>query len=118
MPIPLTDPRDPRVEDYFGLTDVNLRRKLEPERGLYMAESDKVIRRALAAGHRPRSLLLTPRWVTGTEAAAGTDTAEVTPGTTEHSSPAAAHACSSSKPRPNTYGSPPLSRTTCFPARP
>lgn len=64
MPIPLTDPRDPRVEDYFGLTDVNLRRKLEPERGLYMAESDKVIRRALAAGHRPRSLLLTPRWVT------------------------------------------------------
>ncbi|SNC59708.1 tRNA G18 (ribose-2'-O)-methylase SpoU [Kytococcus aerolatus] len=63
MPIPLTDPTDPRVEDYFGLTDVNLRRRLEPERGLYMAESEKVIRRALAVGHRPRSMLLTPRWV-------------------------------------------------------
>ena len=63
MPIPLTDPADPRVEDYFGLTDVALRRRLEPERGLYMAESEKVIRRALAAGHVPRSMLLTPRWV-------------------------------------------------------
>ncbi|WP_374929556.1 TrmH family RNA methyltransferase [Kytococcus sedentarius] len=63
MPIPLTDPTDPRVEDYFGLTDVALRRRLEPERGLYMAESEKVIRRALAAGHQPRSMLLTPRWV-------------------------------------------------------
>ncbi|WP_404370257.1 TrmH family RNA methyltransferase [Kytococcus sedentarius] len=63
MPIPLTDPADPRVQDYFGLTDVALRRRLEPERGLYMAESEKVIRRALAAGHVPRSMLLTPRWV-------------------------------------------------------
>ena len=61
--IPLTDPADPRVQDYFGLTDVALRRRLEPERGLYMAESEKVIRRALAAGHVPRSMLLTPRWV-------------------------------------------------------
>ncbi|ACV06387.1 RNA methyltransferase [Kytococcus sedentarius] len=63
MPIPLADPADPRVQDYFGLTDVALRRRLEPERGLYMAESEKVIRRALAAGHVPRSMLLTPRWV-------------------------------------------------------
>lgn len=63
MPIPLTDPTDPRVEDYFRLTDVALRRVVEPERGLYMAESEKVIRRALDAGHQPRSLLLTPRWV-------------------------------------------------------
>ena len=57
------DPGDERVRDYLSLTDVALRRLLEPERGLYMAESDKVIRRALAAGHRPRSLLMTPRWV-------------------------------------------------------
>nr|WP_066642560.1 RNA methyltransferase [Serinicoccus hydrothermalis] len=56
------DPRDPRVRDYFRLTDVALRRVLEPAEGLYLAESDKVIRRALAAGHRMRSLLLTPRW--------------------------------------------------------
>lgn len=57
------DPRDERVRDYFSLTDVALRRLLEPERGLYMAESEKVLRRALAAGHRMRSLLMTPRWV-------------------------------------------------------
>lgn len=64
MPVAITDPADERVRDYFSLTDVNLRRLLEPEGGLYMAESEKVIRRALAAGHRPRSLLLAPRWVT------------------------------------------------------
>lgn len=60
----VTDPRDERVQDYFSLTDVALRRLLEPERGLYLAESDKVIRRALRAGHRLRSLLMAPRWLT------------------------------------------------------
>ncbi|MDO5698198.1 MAG: RNA methyltransferase [Dermatophilus congolensis] len=63
MPIAITDPADERVRDYFSLTDVNLRRLLEPEGGLYMAESEKVLRRALAAGHRPRSVLFAPRWV-------------------------------------------------------
>lgn len=57
------DARDERLRDYFSLTDVALRRLLEPERGLYMAESEKVLRRALGAGHRMRSLLMTPRWV-------------------------------------------------------
>ncbi|WP_109471400.1 TrmH family RNA methyltransferase [Ornithinimicrobium cavernae] len=57
-------PDDERVRDYVGLTDVALRRVLEPEQGLYLAESAKVIGRALGAGHRLRSLLLTPRWVT------------------------------------------------------
>lgn len=57
------DPADTRVSDYFGLTDVALRRRLEPEQGLYMAESEKVIARALAAGHQMRSLLVTPRWL-------------------------------------------------------
>ncbi|NHN54864.1 RNA methyltransferase [Calidifontibacter sp. DB0510] len=63
MPITVTDPRDERLRDYFGLTDVALRRVLEPEQGLYLAESEKVIRRALAAGHRPRSYLMAPRWL-------------------------------------------------------
>ncbi|MFZ0159336.1 MAG: RNA methyltransferase [Kineosporiaceae bacterium] len=54
---------DPRVADYVALTDVALRRRLDVERGLYLAESEKVIRRALAAGHRPRSLLLSERWL-------------------------------------------------------
>jgi len=64
MPIQITDPADERVRDYFALTDVALRTKVEPERGLYLAESEKVIRRALASGHRPRSFLMAQRWLT------------------------------------------------------
>ena len=64
MPIEITDPADERVRDYFALTDVALRTKVEPARGLYLAESEKVIRRALAAGHRPRSFLMAQRWLT------------------------------------------------------
>lgn len=65
MIIPLTGPdlaADPRLADYTSLKDVQLRSKLEPERGLYMAESTKVILRALEIGHRPRSFLMAPRW--------------------------------------------------------
>ena len=51
------------LADYRGLTDVALRRSLEVERGLYMAEGAKVIARAVAAGHKPRSVLCSPRWV-------------------------------------------------------
>jgi len=65
--IPLTDPADERLADYRGLTDVALRRRIEPEGGLYMAEGAKVISRALAAGHRPRSLLVTERWLDSVE---------------------------------------------------
>ncbi|MGZ4602551.1 MAG: TrmH family RNA methyltransferase [Kineosporiaceae bacterium] len=54
---------DERLTDYVGLTDVALRSRREPELGLYLAESDKVIRRALDAGHAPRSLLLSDRWL-------------------------------------------------------
>ena len=52
------------LADYVALTDVALRRRSEPELGLYIAESEKVIRRALAAGHRPRSFLMAERWLT------------------------------------------------------
>ncbi|SEJ69338.1 TrmH family RNA methyltransferase [Demequina mangrovi] len=61
--IAVDDPADPRLADYRGLTDVALRRVLEPERGLYMAEGAKVIARALRAGHRPRSVLVSERWL-------------------------------------------------------
>jgi tRNA G18 (ribose-2'-O)-methylase SpoU len=64
VPVHVTDPTDPRLIDYVGLTDVALRRRTEPERGLYIAESEKVIRRALRAGHRPRSYLMAERWLT------------------------------------------------------
>jgi predicted ATPase len=47
--------------DYVRLRDVNLRKSLEARHGLFMAEGEKVIRRALRAGFEPRSLLLTER---------------------------------------------------------
>lgn len=54
---------DPRLTDYTRLKDVKLRSRIEPERGLYMAESATVIERAIAAGHRPRSFLVSARWL-------------------------------------------------------
>jgi len=64
VPIEIERADDDRLTDYVGLTDVALRRRTEPERGLYMAESEKVIRRALRAGHQPRSYLMARRWLT------------------------------------------------------
>jgi len=61
--VPISDPADPQLRDYTGLTDVVLRRLTEPENGLYIAESTKVIERALAAGHRPRSVLVQQKWL-------------------------------------------------------
>ena len=64
MPIHhLTSADDPRLRDYLHLTDVVLRSKHEPAVGLYIAESSTVIRRAVAAGHRPRSFLMSERWL-------------------------------------------------------
>jgi tRNA G18 (ribose-2'-O)-methylase SpoU len=54
---------DGRLDDYRDLRDVTLRKSLEAEHGLFIAEGEKVIRRALAAGYRPRSLLMAQRWV-------------------------------------------------------
>jgi tRNA G18 (ribose-2'-O)-methylase SpoU len=59
----VTDPSDERLADYVSLTDVALRSRHEPAKGLYIAESSTVLGRALRAGHRPRSVLLAPRWV-------------------------------------------------------
>jgi tRNA G18 (ribose-2'-O)-methylase SpoU len=61
--IPVTEPDDPRLADYVRLRDVNLRKSLEAEHGLFIAEGEKVIRRAVLAGHPVRSLLMTRRWV-------------------------------------------------------
>ncbi|MEV7630914.1 RNA methyltransferase [Microbacterium sp. NPDC089318] len=58
----LTDPHDPVLDDYRSLTDTALRRVREPAGGLYIAESAKVIERALQAGHRPRSVLTQQKW--------------------------------------------------------
>ena len=53
------DADDPRLADYARLTDVHLRRSLEAEHGLFIAEGDKVIRRAAEVGYPVRSLLVT-----------------------------------------------------------
>lgn len=67
----IDDPTDDRLADYRDLTDVALRRVLEPAGGLYIAESSKVIARAVAAGHRPRSLLVQQKWLDDTAHLAG-----------------------------------------------
>lgn len=54
---------DPRLDAYARLTEVQLRNKLEPEKGIFIAESGKVIERALAAGMEPLSFLMEERWV-------------------------------------------------------
>lgn len=54
----ISDLSDPRLDAYARLTEVQLRNKLEPERGIFIAESDKVIVRALDAGYEPVSLVV------------------------------------------------------------
>lgn len=61
--IEIADLTDERLDDYFNLTDMKLRSKHEPEKGLYIAESATVLRRALEAGHTPRSMLMSYKWV-------------------------------------------------------
>ena len=57
--VPVADAGDPRLADYVRLTDVHLRKSLEARHGLFVAEGEKVIRRAIGAGHPVRSLLVT-----------------------------------------------------------
>lgn len=59
----VADASDPRITEYVSLTDVALRTRHEPESGIYIAESAEVIRRAIDAGHRPRSILMQSNWL-------------------------------------------------------
>ncbi len=63
--VPVADPTDPRLADYRDLRDVQLRKSLESEHGLFIAEGEKVVRRALEAGFVPRSFLMAERWLSG-----------------------------------------------------
>ena len=63
LTVRIEDPADPRLDDYVGLTDMELRKRSEPARGLFIAEGDKVIRRALDSGHPMRSILLSDKWL-------------------------------------------------------
>jgi tRNA G18 (ribose-2'-O)-methylase SpoU len=57
----IDDPDDPRIVDYVDLADPDLRRRMEAQRGFFVAESPLVVRSLLASGHRVRSVLVTPR---------------------------------------------------------
>ena len=61
----IDNPGDVRLADYVRLRETSLRRHLEAEHGLFIAEGEKVIRRAVEAGYRPRSFLLAERWLAG-----------------------------------------------------
>lgn len=63
--IEINDISAPELEVFTKLTEKQLRHKLEPEKGIFIAESDKVIELALAAGCEPISLLMERRHITG-----------------------------------------------------
>ena len=56
---------DPSVSVYASLTEAQLRNRLDPAQGIFIAESPKVIRVALDAGYTPLSLLCERRHLTG-----------------------------------------------------
>jgi len=56
--VPIADVDDPRLADYRALTDVSLRTKFEGPHGLFIAEGELVLRRALRAGYEIRSVLV------------------------------------------------------------
>ncbi|MEV4579621.1 RNA methyltransferase [Nonomuraea jabiensis] len=73
----VTDADDPRLTDYTRLRDVELRKSLEASRGLFLAEGEKVIRRAIGTGYPIRSVLTTRRWLASLEDVLGDATVYV-----------------------------------------
>ena len=66
MPIiEITSLNHPGVEMFSSLTEAQLRNRLEPEKGIFIAESPKVIRVALNAGYEPLALLCEPKHMEG-----------------------------------------------------
>ena len=61
----ITDFHAPELDPYARLTQNQLRNRLEPEKGIFIAESPKVIDRALDAGYKPVSLLMERKQITG-----------------------------------------------------
>ena len=61
----ITDLTAPELDVYARLTQAQLRNRLEPEKGIFIAESPKVIARALDAGYQPLSLLMERKQITG-----------------------------------------------------
>ena len=66
MPIiHITSLTHPGVEIFSALTEAQLRQRLEPGKGLFIAESPKVIRVAIDAGYEPQALLCEERHIAG-----------------------------------------------------
>ena len=63
--IEITDLDLPELAVFSKLTEAQLRNKLEPEKGIFIAESPKVIKVALNAGYEPLSLLMERRHIEG-----------------------------------------------------
>ena len=63
--IEITSLDDPRVSPFSRLTEAQLRMELEPDKGLFIAESPKVIRVALDAGWEPMALLCEKKHIEG-----------------------------------------------------
>ena len=63
--VEITDFHAPELDPYARLTQNQLRCRLEPEKGIFIAESPKVISRALDAGYEPVSLLMERKQITG-----------------------------------------------------
>ena len=63
--IEITDIRAPQLDPYVRLTEAQLKNRLHPEDGLFIAESPKVIGYALDAGYEPVSLLMERRHIEG-----------------------------------------------------
>lgn len=63
--IEITDFEAPELDVYARLTEVQLLNRHEPEKGLFIAESPKVIERALDAGYEPVSCLVERKHVAG-----------------------------------------------------
>jgi len=67
--IEITDIAAPELDPYVRLTEAQLKNRLHPEDGLFIAESPKVIGYALDAGYEPVSLLMERRHIAGKAAA-------------------------------------------------
>jgi len=63
--IQITSLQHPGVEVFATLTEAQLRNRLEPEKGVFIVESPKVIRVALNAGYEPLALLCEERHIEG-----------------------------------------------------
>lgn len=63
--IEISDLTAPKLDAYARLTEAQLRNRLEPEKGIFIAESPKVITRALDAGYIPCSLLMERKHIEG-----------------------------------------------------